>query len=101
MAYWRGRPKTAKLSKNWKLSKLPIIAHHKLAGEVKTQMPTISLKAHFDGRAIQLDEPAELPRDARLLVTILSPVPAEEAAESETLSAARRVEIEAWIQNAE
>jgi hypothetical protein len=36
-------------------------------------MPAISLKAHFDGKAIQLDEPYELPRDAPLLVTILAP----------------------------
>ncbi len=36
-------------------------------------MPAISLKAHFDGNAIQLDEPYELPRDAPLLVTILVP----------------------------
>ena len=36
-------------------------------------MPVISLKAHFDGQKIQLDEPFDLPRDASLLVTILSP----------------------------
>jgi hypothetical protein len=36
-------------------------------------MPAISLKAHFDGKAIQLDEPYELPQDAQLLVTVLSP----------------------------
>ncbi len=36
-------------------------------------MPAISLKAHFDGHAIQLDEPYELPRDAQLLVTVLAP----------------------------
>ena len=36
-------------------------------------MPAISLKAHFDGKAIQLDEPYELPHDAELLVTVLSP----------------------------
>lgn len=29
-------------------------------------MPAISLKAHFDGKHIQLDEPYELPRDAQL-----------------------------------
>ncbi len=40
-------------------------------------MPAISLKAHFDGRQIQLDEPFELPRDASLLVTVLSPSPSE------------------------
>jgi hypothetical protein len=36
-------------------------------------MPTISLRAHFDGNSIQLDEPFQLPRDAQLLVTLLSP----------------------------
>ncbi|MGD9635003.1 MAG: hypothetical protein AB7G28_17260 [Pirellulales bacterium] len=36
-------------------------------------MRTISLKAHFDGTAIQLDEPYNLPRDAQLLITILTP----------------------------
>ena len=59
---------------------------------------TISLKAHFDGQNIKLDEPAELPRDARLLVTILSPVPVDDTAESEPVSAALRAEIGAWIQ---
>jgi len=41
-------------------------------------MPAISLKAHFDGQYIQLDEPFELPRDASLLVTVLSPSPLEQ-----------------------
>jgi len=34
-------------------------------------MQTVTLSAHFDGERIQLDEPFELPADARLLVTIL------------------------------
>lgn len=34
-------------------------------------MPAISLRAHFDGATIQLDEPYELPRDAQLLVIVL------------------------------
>ena len=37
-------------------------------------MQTVTLTAHFDGKHIQLDEPFELPSEARLLVTIL-PVP--------------------------
>ena len=41
-------------------------------------MPAISLKAHFDGQHIQLDEPFELPRDASLLVTVLSPASLEQ-----------------------
>jgi hypothetical protein len=36
-------------------------------------MPSISIRAHFDGHAIQLDEPFPLPRNAQLLVTVLSP----------------------------
>jgi hypothetical protein len=47
-------------------------------------MPTISLKAHFDGKTIQLDEPYELPRDAQLLVTLLSPA-ADDAARADWL----------------
>jgi hypothetical protein len=34
-------------------------------------MPAISLKAHYDGTSIQLDEPYVLPPDAQLLVTVL------------------------------
>jgi hypothetical protein len=34
-------------------------------------MPAISLKAHYDGQSIQLDEPYELPHGAQLLVTVL------------------------------
>jgi hypothetical protein len=40
-------------------------------------MPAISLKAHFDGQSIQLDEPYELPRDAQLIVTVLSTTPSD------------------------
>jgi hypothetical protein len=36
-------------------------------------MPSITLKAHFDGRSIQLDEPFEIPPNARLLVTVVEP----------------------------
>ena len=34
-------------------------------------MSTISIPAHFDGERILLDEPVELERDAKLLVTVL------------------------------
>ena len=40
-------------------------------------MPAISLKAHFDGQTILLDEPYELPHDAQLLVTVLTPTTGE------------------------
>lgn len=37
-------------------------------------MPSVTLKAHFDGERIQLDEPFDLPLNAALLVTVL-PLP--------------------------
>lgn len=33
----------------------------------------ITLKAHYDGERILLDEPYDLPRNAALIVTILAP----------------------------
>lgn len=36
-------------------------------------MPGITLNAHFDGQSIVLGEPFELPGNARLLVTVVSP----------------------------
>ncbi|MCY2965975.1 MAG: hypothetical protein NT069_20480 [Planctomycetota bacterium] len=35
-------------------------------------MPSVILKAHFDGEHIVLDEPFEFPINARLAVTVLS-----------------------------
>jgi hypothetical protein len=34
-------------------------------------MPSITLNAHFDGRQIILEEPFEIPSNAKLLVTVL------------------------------
>ncbi len=34
-------------------------------------MPNVSLKAHYDGKTIRLDEPFELPKGAQLIVTVL------------------------------
>ena len=34
-------------------------------------MPNITLNAHFDGQQITLDEPFEIPSNAKLLVTVL------------------------------
>jgi len=34
-------------------------------------MPNVSLKAHYDGTAIRLDEPFDLPEGAQLIVTVL------------------------------
>ena len=45
-------------------------------------MPAVSLKAHFDGQHIQLDEPFELPQDAQLLVTVLKPSLSDEQREA-------------------
>ncbi len=38
-------------------------------------MPTVTLKAHYDGERILLDEFYPLPPEARLLVTLLEPSP--------------------------
>ena len=46
-------------------------------------MATLTLKAHFDGQQIRLDEPFDLPKDAELLVTIL---PADVALDDERRS---------------
>ena len=34
-------------------------------------MPTVSLRAHYDGERIRLDEPFDLPPDVPLLITVL------------------------------
>ena len=36
-------------------------------------MPTVTLKAHYDGETIRLDEPFELLPHTRLMVTVLPP----------------------------
>jgi hypothetical protein len=36
-------------------------------------MPSVSLRAHYDGERIQLDEPFDLPPNTPLLVTVLAP----------------------------
>lgn len=41
-------------------------------------MPVASLKAHFDGERILLDEPYDLPPGAPLIVTVLAPASEEE-----------------------
>jgi hypothetical protein len=47
------------------------LGHNQLALSGKETMPSITLNAHFDGQQITLDEPFEIPSNARLLVTIL------------------------------
>jgi hypothetical protein len=49
-------------------------------------MPSVTLKAHFDGRAILLDEPYTLPANARLLVTLVESDPDEERTDWGALS---------------
>ncbi|MEO7299072.1 MAG: hypothetical protein ABI042_10920 [Verrucomicrobiota bacterium] len=40
-------------------------------------MPNVTLKAHYDGKHIVLDEPFALPPNAPLAVTVLSAIPPE------------------------
>lgn len=40
-------------------------------------MPSISLRAHYDGKTIRLDEPFDLPDSAQLIVTVLETVQAD------------------------
>lgn len=42
-------------------------------------MTTVTLRAHYDGRQIVLDEPFEIPKDAPLAVTVLMPSETERA----------------------
>lgn len=42
-------------------------------------MPSITLNAHFDGQQIMLDEPFEIPSNAKLLVTVLQDTDSERA----------------------
>jgi len=40
-------------------------------------MPSISLKAHYDGKTIRLDEPFDLPEGTQLIVTVLETAQAD------------------------
>jgi hypothetical protein len=50
-------------------------------------MPALSLKAHFNGKQIVLDEPFDLPPDSPLLVTVLPKENATEDANWHSLTA--------------
>jgi hypothetical protein len=50
-------------------------------------MPSVTLKAHYDGERIRLDEPFEIPPNSPLLVTVLAA--AEEAVGDDWIAAAR------------
>ncbi len=45
--------------------------------EYSVEMPSVILKAHYDGEHIVLDEPFDLPPNAPLAVTVLSPATPE------------------------
>ena len=62
-------------------------------------MSSITLKAHFDGQSIHLDEPFELTQDAQLLVTVLPSANTE--SEPEVLTPTQLNQIETWIQDVE
>jgi len=49
-----------------------------------------SLKAHFDGVTVQLDEPCDLPPDTPLVVTVLNPGEALEADRAEWFNLAKQ-----------
>lgn len=50
-------------------------------------MPTVTLRAHYDGERILLDEPFEIPPNCPLIVTVLS---ASEGTAEDWPSAAER-----------
>ena len=60
-------------------------------------MKTVTLSAHFDGREIKLDEPYEIPSDARLLVTVLPPAEPQ----SGTEEAAEEADLKDWAERAQ
>lgn len=62
-------------------------------------MSQISLKAHYDGERILLDEPFELLPNAALVVTVLSPESADDVAARDLAiinANADRLNEEAW-----
>jgi len=50
-------------------------------------MPTVAIRAHYDGERIILDEPYEIPANSNLVVTVL-PVAPDGDSEKEWLRAA-------------
>ena len=59
-------------------------------------MKTVTLSAHVEGNQIKLDEPFEIPSDARLLVTVLPPVEPQGGAEE----AFEKAELKDWAERA-
>lgn len=52
-------------------------------------MPTIALRAHYDGKQIRLDEDYELPPNTQLMVTVLAPQDGNEREGWASLSAGK------------
>jgi hypothetical protein len=50
-------------------------------------MPAVTLKAHFNGKQIVLDEPFDLPPDSSLMVTVLPKEASSENAPWHSLAA--------------
>ena len=50
-------------------------------------MPAVTLKAHFDGKQIVLDEPFDMPPDSSLMVTVMPKADATEDAQWHVLAA--------------
>ena len=50
-------------------------------------MPAVTLKAHFNGKQIILDEPFDLPPDSLLMVTVLSKEESQEDAQWHDMAA--------------
>lgn len=55
---------------------------------LKIEMPAVTLKAHYDGERILLDEPFDIPPNSALMVTVLAAW--EEAGGEDWTLAARR-----------
>jgi len=53
-------------------------------------MPARSIKAHYDGRTVQLDGPCDLPTDTPLVVMVLHPEEALQAERSEWFDLAKQ-----------
>jgi hypothetical protein len=51
-------------------------------------MPAVTLKAHFNGKQIVLDEPFDLPPDSQLMVTVMPKADSNEDAQWHCLAAA-------------
>lgn len=60
-------------------------------------MPSVALKAHYDGQQIVLDEPFELPANSPLIVMLRDEHDDSESSESEWLRAAATNEAFAFL----